>query len=123
MKWLALVGTAFILSCAPVSSAPPSPVAPDIVGVITSVNALRGSDAIAVIVIEATPGQESGSAKDAVTIEQSTEVTRRIDGKEEAADSTAIFVTGTKVEAYYKGAIRESHPRQATAARIVVVQP
>ena len=121
---LALVTVVLFLGCAPATTAPTASTAtPDIVGVITSVSALRGSEAVAVIVIEATPGQESGSAKDAVTIVQSTEITRRVDGKEEPADSTAIYVTGTRVEAYYKGAIRESYPRQATAARIVILQP
>lgn len=99
----------------------PSKVEPDIHGTITQVSAIRSTDAVAVIVIEATPSEAGGAMKDAVTITHTTEVVRRSGSSFVPADPAEILMTGRRVEAWYSGPVAESYPRQARASRIAIL--
>lgn len=109
-------------AASPAATEPPAnPAVPAIRGTVTSVLALRAGDRVAVIVVEENPNQPSGSGKDAITIDQRTEVFR--------ATATRLVVTdwseiteGTRLEAWYRGAVSESYPRQATASRLVILE-
>lgn len=95
---------------------------PDIRGTITQVSAIRGTDAVAVIVIEENPSQSSGSLKDAVTITHATEIVRRSGSSFIPADPAEILMTGRRVEAWYSGPVAESYPRQARASRVAILE-
>ncbi len=98
-----------------------TPTPPAIRGTVTSVLALRGDDRVAVIVIEENPNEKSGSGKDAVTIDQQTEVFKATATRLVVTDWSEI-TNGTRLEAWYRGAVAESYPRQATAQRLVILE-
>jgi hypothetical protein len=95
-------------------------VPPDIRGVITSatVTAGRGlGDSRGRVLVEAVPGEASGSAKAMVSWTGTTRIFRR-DGTPVTADELARGVT---VSAWFTGPVAESYPVQARA-RVIVVE-
>ena len=93
---------------------------PDIRGVITSASVTGGaslSESRGRVLVEAVPGEPSGSAKAMVSWTGTTRIFRR-DGTPVTADELAKGVT---VSVWFTGPVAESYPVQARA-RVIVVE-
>lgn len=121
MRWrlvgmIGLVGTLVTLggaSCARTAvELPDTP--PSIAGTITSVDI--DGEHLASLRVEAVPGEEAGSDKAVVRIEQGTELLN--DSGQRIGLSH--FKVGRKVRAWFTGPVRESYPVQADASMVIL---
>ena len=105
--------------------------APSITGTITRLDPLEGATAartghdaggdeseVGVALVEARPGVQGG-ARDAVRVTTATRILRAQGGRLVPA-SWGDLRTGQRVEAWHRGPVAESYPRQATAATLVI---
>jgi hypothetical protein len=106
---LALTGGACSRQAVELPSSPPS-----IAGTITHVD--PAGEHLGSIRVEAVPGQESGSDKAVVRIEQGTQL---LDGSGARIAFHQLQV-GRKVRAWFTGPVAESYPVQALASTVIL---
>ncbi len=87
---------------------------PSIAGTITSVDI--DGEHLASLRVEAVPGEEAGSDKAMVRIEQGTHLLNASGQK----IGLSQFKVGRKVRAWFTGPVRESYPVQADASTLIL---
>lgn len=114
MRWSALLLALFLVSCAERIPARPADITGQITRATTSV--VDASRRITVLV-EAVPGDVSGSPKALVTVDGSTRIFR---ANTKVLPKVEDLLPGTTVSVWFEGPVAESYPVQGRAGTLLI---
>jgi beta-N-acetylhexosaminidase len=115
MRWSALLLALFLVSCAERTPAR----APDITGQITrATTSVVDTGRRITVLVEAVPGDVSGSPKALVTVDGSTRI---FHANTKVLPKVEDLLPGTTVSVWFEGPVAESYPVQGRAGTLLIM--